>query len=125
MKPFDIEQAKAGKPVQTRDGRDVRIICFDAKLKDTSKDTSIVCLITCLEDGMEYLFSYFRDDGKWHSSQESTHDLFMKSEKKEGWVAVLKDGKLSFNIYATKEEAELIFVKDSDFVAVAKIEWEE
>mgnify|MGYP003351869929 CR=1 FL=1 len=121
MKPFDIEQAKAGKPVQTRDGRDARIICFDAK----RKDCHIVCLITCLEDGMEYLFSYFRDDGKWHSSQESTHDLFMKSEIKEGWVIALKNSKLSSSIYNTKEEAEFCSQRYPSFVAVAKIEWEE
>lgn len=31
LKPFDLEAAKAGKPVCTRDGRKARIICFDAK----------------------------------------------------------------------------------------------
>ena len=121
MKPFNLEEAKQGKPVQTRDGRDARIICFDAK----RKDTSIVCLITCFEDGIEDLFSYFREDGRWHNSQESTHDLFMKSEPKQGWVAVLEDGKLIFNIYHTKEEAETIGGTYPNFVSVAKIEWEE
>lgn len=29
LKEFDIEAAKAGKPVCTRDGRKARIICFD------------------------------------------------------------------------------------------------
>lgn len=31
LKPFDLEAAKAGKPVCTRDGRKARIICFNAK----------------------------------------------------------------------------------------------
>ena len=31
LRPFDLEAAKAGKPVCTRDGRKARIICFDAK----------------------------------------------------------------------------------------------
>ena len=31
VKPFDLQKAKAGKPVCTRDGRKARIICFDAK----------------------------------------------------------------------------------------------
>lgn len=31
LKPFDLEAAKAGKPVCTRDGRKARIICFDLK----------------------------------------------------------------------------------------------
>lgn len=35
-KPFDLEQAKAGKPVCTRDGHKARIICFDAKLENYS-----------------------------------------------------------------------------------------
>lgn len=32
LKPFDLEAAKAGKPVCTRDGRKARIICFDRRL---------------------------------------------------------------------------------------------
>jgi hypothetical protein len=31
MKEFDLELAKAGHPVCTRDGKPVRIVCFDAK----------------------------------------------------------------------------------------------
>lgn len=31
LKPFDLEKAKAGAKVVTRDGREVRIICFDRK----------------------------------------------------------------------------------------------
>ena len=40
LKPFDIQKAREGKPVCTRDGRNVRIICFDAK-----GDYPIVALI--------------------------------------------------------------------------------
>lgn len=36
FKPFNLEQAKAGKPVCTRDRHKARIICFDAKLKNYS-----------------------------------------------------------------------------------------
>lgn len=31
MKNFDLEKAKAGYPVRTRDGHETRIICFDRK----------------------------------------------------------------------------------------------
>ena len=31
MRPFNLEEAKAGKSVCTKDGKDVRIICFDRK----------------------------------------------------------------------------------------------
>ena len=31
MKRFDIEEARAGKPVQTRDGLVVEILCYDLR----------------------------------------------------------------------------------------------
>ncbi len=31
FKPFDLEAAKAGAPVMTRDGRPARILAFDLK----------------------------------------------------------------------------------------------
>lgn len=31
MKPFNLEEVKAGKSVCNRDGNDVRIICFDKR----------------------------------------------------------------------------------------------
>lgn len=31
MKPFNLEEAKAGKQVVTKSGRPVRIICWDVK----------------------------------------------------------------------------------------------
>ena len=31
LKPFNLEEAKAGKPICTRDGRKARIICYDKK----------------------------------------------------------------------------------------------
>ena len=118
MKPFNLEEAKAGKPVQTRDGRDVEILTFDLR-----GGNSMLAIIKA--ENHDYVATYAESGYYLNPMYEDKYDLFMKTEKKEGWVAVLKDGKLSFNIYATKEEAESIFVKDSDFVAVAKIEWEE
>ena len=78
MKPFNLEEAKAGKPVRTRDGRDVRIICFDAKCSVNK----ILCFIKD-EDGSEVLRS-FANNGKYIKYYETSNDLFMKSETKEG-----------------------------------------
>ena len=33
MREFSMEEAKAGKAVCTRDGRRVRILCFDLKIE--------------------------------------------------------------------------------------------
>lgn len=54
LKPFDLEAAKAGKPVCTRDGRKARIICFD---RVNSK--SILALVDSTDGKGENIFGYF------------------------------------------------------------------
>lgn len=73
MKAFDLTLAKAGAPVCTRNGRDVRIICWDKKgaypivgIKMINDDDWEEILCTTIE-------GYFMSDGK-----ESPLDLFMK-----------------------------------------------
>lgn len=50
LRPFDLEAAKAGKPVCTRDGRKVRIICFDRTTYD-NYTTIIACALS--KDGKD------------------------------------------------------------------------
>ena len=45
MKPFDLEAAKAGKPVCTRDGRKARIISFDRKFLFKGVSYPIIALV--------------------------------------------------------------------------------
>ena len=113
-KPFNLETAKAGKPVITRDGHKVRIICFDKK-----GGTPIVGLIQ--EDGFETVAT-FNESGLCLIN--GAYNLMMLPEKKEGWVNVYKGGLLDTKSYNTKKEA---FAKSSlsDYVATVKIEWEE
>lgn len=123
LKPFDLEAAKAGKPVCTRDGRKARIICFDTINKGNYP------IIALLEDkGCEAIF-YYNKDGKCNVGTE--RDLMMLPEKKEGWVNVYKSynvGKKTpciASIYPTKEEAKKSSVVGFDYVDTVKIEWEE
>lgn len=123
LKPFDLEAAKAGKPVCTRDGRKARIICFDTINKGNYP------IIALLEDkGYEAVF-YYNKDGKCNVGTE--RDLMMLPEKKEGWVNVCKSynvGKKTpciASIYPTKEEAKKSSVVGLDYVDTVKIEWEE
>ena len=113
LKPFDIQKAREGKPVCTRDGRKARIICFD-RIDSTGCNLSIVALIQC--EGTEVLQLY-RDDGK--RDAEADLDLMMLPEKKEGWVNVYKD-----SIYKTKEEAFNRRDKEK-YLMTIKVEWEE
>lgn len=123
FKPFDLEAAKAGKPVCTRDGRKARIICFDTINKGNYP------IIALLEDkGCEAIF-YYNKDGKCNVGTE--RDLMMLPEKKEGWVNVYKSYNVGkkipcmASIYPTKEEAKKSSVVGFDYVDTVKIEWEE
>lgn len=123
MKPFDLEAAKAGKPVCTRDGRKARIICFDTINKGNYP------IIALLEDkGSEAIF-YYNKDGKCNVGTEL--DLMMFPQKKEGWVNVYKSYNVGkkipcmASIYPTKEEAKKSSVVGFDYVDTVKIEWEE
>lgn len=114
LKPFDLEAAKAGKPVYTRDGRKARVICFDAKFPKTG---NIVTLVE-KENGEEVTLYYY-DDG--HCSIGRGYDLMMLPEKKEGWINIYED----MVIYESKEEAELNASKVRELIATAKVKWEE
>ena len=74
LKPFDLEAAKAGKPVCTRDGRKARIICFDTINKGNYP------IIALLEDkGCEAIF-YYNKDGKCNIEHESVNIDSMDGE---------------------------------------------
>ena len=111
VKPFDLQAAKSGKPVCTRDGRKARIICFDVK--------GDICPIIALveENGMEVTKSY-DENGRANYKNADNYDLMMIPEKKEGWVNVSK-----FSTYASKEEA--LSHKTYDIISTVKVEWYE
>lgn len=118
MKPFDLEAAKAGKPVCTRDGRKVRIICWDKK--------GLVPIVALIEHENSEIFLAYYNNGRHTIRERSDNDLMMLLEKKEGWVNVYNSlGVITFshNPYDTKEEA----MKDKGkyYVDTVKIEWEE
>lgn len=77
LKPFDLEAAKAGAKVVTRDGRQVRIICWDAKLK---LNFSIVALVT-MDNGDELTNRYNNDGNRLGGiGEEHPYDLFLLDE---------------------------------------------
>lgn len=122
MKPFNLEEAKAGKPVCDRIGNDVRIIC------DNKKDPYGYLIVALhLNDKDNELMISHKRDGKMTDSGTSPYDLFMKSQKREGWINIYKGAcneHLCCNhIYSTKEEA--IEKAANSCIANAKIEWEE
>lgn len=119
MKPFNLEEAKSGKPVCTRDGRPVRILCFDFI---TPENNPIIGLVKINEKQEGVLF--YNLDGK---CQNHDLDLMMVSEKREGWVNIYRYGDndcTSNIIHKTFEDAYKNRNVDG-YITTTKIEWEE
>lgn len=57
MKPFDLEKAKAGASICTRDGSKARIVCFDAN----NKRFPLVTLIKDSDNSEEYPVLYTKE----------------------------------------------------------------
>ena len=122
MKPFDIELAKAGHPVCTREGESVRIVCYDRK----NTKYPIMALI---DKGEYENHCSYTIEGKFGSDfpDEIKKDLFMATVKKEGWVNLYKENSMthaSVKIYPSKEEA-LDGHSPINYLTTVKIEWEE
>ena len=124
LKPFDLQAAKSGKPVCTRDGRKARIICFDAKCT-----LPIIALVTNT-GGNESLIRYY-SNGSFTNLNEAGCDLMMLHEKKEGWVNVyhglngMSERVCGDIVSNTKEEAIQYAQNDDSYITTVKIEWEE
>jgi hypothetical protein len=119
LKPFNLEQALAGAPVMTREGRKVVRIFY---AEEACENSQVICVF---ETGV--VFPYYKDGTYTNSS--SVHELVMAPTKKEGWVVMFhnnsqKDFLVGTKIWASKQDAE-IWSKGCEAVfAIAKIEWE-
>lgn len=124
MKPFNLEAAKAGKPVCTRDGQKARILCFD--LKD--KHFKIAAAIS-LNENTEYIETFTIDGRKYrNASYEDDSDLMMVSEKKQGWINVYKETEGEYytdKVIFKTECSAFRAVSPDGYVTTMKIDWEE
>ena len=122
MKQFSLEEylKNPTRPIVTRDGRNVRIVCTDRK----SYTFPIVVLIEgCYQENI----CAYTKDGLYSHGMECPCDLFFAPIKNEGWVNMYKtrSGATQIGqIYSSKEEAEM-GRKDANYISTAKIEWEE
>lgn len=125
MKEFNLEKAKEGAPVCTRDGRPARIVCWDVK----DVNYSILALAKA-DNGNESVMLY-TNDGKYFIPELNVgsydSDLMMAPVKREGWVLICPVGPQCIaHIYDTKEEAEEDAEREMiTYSAIAHIEWEE
>lgn len=124
MKTFDLEKAKAGASVCTREGFRARIVCFDA-----DNDRFPIVALLKVDNGKEYPISFTKEGRFSDGKADSSKDLFMEGEKKEGWINLYKatTERCIGCVYSTKGEAMLNIVKDRSitYIDTVKVEWEE
>lgn len=79
MKPFDLEAAKRGEPIVTRDGRPVKFIAHVPEANDGAR-------VVVMFDGE--IESHWEDGSYYTKSAASRNDLFMAPRKRTVWVNV-------------------------------------
>ena len=118
MKPFNLEEylANPNRKVITRDGRNVRIKCTDAK-----GDCPIVGLVDWNDTEIPLCFTEKGRIGV--NFCDDPMDLFFDAEKHEGWVNIYEYGRgkyiTSEIIYTKKEDA--IMGKNKSYLTTIKM----
>lgn len=126
---FNIEKAKSGYEVRTRDGRSVRILCFDAM-----GDYPIVALVKNKNTGKD-LVALYTSDGRYAGAEtrkKCNYDLVIVSVLRTGFVNIYADcyGEryCTPKIYPCEESAKEGSVKDGEqsrYITTIPITWYE
>lgn len=118
MKPFNLEEAKAGKPVVTRGGRPARILCFDRK-----HDRFPIAGLITNEGGKETCQVWTLEGCYYGNGRDSYHDLCMAPEKRQGWVNIYPQGITGRTVYSNERKAK--WDAGAAVIATVPVEWEE
>ena len=96
MKPFDLEAAKAGAPIVTRDGRPAKFIAHVAEAHPSQR------LLVLIDGTVHTKF----ESGKYAASPAhvSDNDLFMAPVKRTVWINLYEYGAATW--FSTKEIAD-------------------
>ena len=123
MKEFNLDEylKDPSQKVITRDGRQVRIICTDAK-----GDEPIVALLYNNIREEENVYTYNRE-GIFDQATASCLAFFFFPTLPHGWWNVYKDDNTRYigDIYPSEKEAKENKGDDLYYVTTIKIEWEE
>ena len=123
MKRFNLEEyiKNPTKPIVTRDGNSVRIICTDRVAEQP-----IVALVQIKD--RESLVTYTANGEYYMAGTATDLDLFFAPVKKSSWINLYKMNSIISpgpRAYDTKEEAESAAGDKSYYISTIKIEWEE
>ncbi|WP_042298993.1 hypothetical protein [Paraburkholderia kururiensis] len=105
MKPFDLEAAKRGEPLVTRDGRKA---VFIAHVPEFDKAHRVVCRIERIASPVTYY-----EDGRALHREPNGSDLFMAPKKQTVYLNVYGNSGLfaqrnnSAAVFQTKADAQI------------------
>ncbi len=128
-KPFNLDKARDGHPVCTRDLRPARIVCDN--MSDGISKSNILALVS-ETDGSETAYAYNRDGTFMGAGEQHRLDLQLATTKKSGWINIYRDRELNTTmayecIFDTSIEAKMHDSSEPSVekIATVKIEWEE
>jgi hypothetical protein len=122
MKPFDLEKAKSGHPLITRDGRKVRFL--------GTVNNKIYPLVIAYEDsvGEEHVYPIALN-GSFNGHSRDDRDLFLAPNKKTGWVNIYENHNgepyTGTKVYKNKDTAIHQKSESNKLIDAVQIEWEE
>ena len=127
MKQFNLSEylENPSRKIVTRNGRPVRIVCFNANVIDNGNTYPIVALVK-LENNTDHPAT-FTNNGVFNVGEEHDLDLFFEPTQKEGWTNVYRNSNnqiVTDTVFETKEEA-LIRISKHNYVDTILITWEE
>ena len=74
--PFDIEKAKQGAKVVTRDGHDVRILCYSSRNANSTQP-----IVSEIDEGEDVILATHAKDGTYlFNKSKSDYDLMIEEE---------------------------------------------
>ena len=120
MRPFSLEEyiKNPSRKVVTRDGKNVRIICINAK-----GNFPIIALVET-HNGTETVLR-LKENGHFYNGTEDSRDLFFVTEKQEGWINIYKGNYSGNIIFDNKKDAKTIGDESKNYITTIKVEWEE
>jgi hypothetical protein len=95
MKPFDLEAAKAGTPLITRDGRKTRLIAHIPELQVGYRVIAVI-------EGNDATSEHF-EDGRIYQDADNDGDLFMHADTRTVYVNIFPGGHADW--FDTESEA--------------------
>ena len=87
-KPFDLEAAKRGEPIQTRDGTPAKFVAYEPGVAPGN------CSVIVLANG--YLTMRYADGASRSDRQPSDADLVMAPRKRTVWVNFYQGNRASW-----------------------------